>query len=133
MEPIIAPFKRFFGQVAEVFAAVFTPIQEAAGDFFKALGNAFTQVLDFIEPAMPTIKKVATFFGSAAFAPLIGLMKALTFVLGFFAGGSDKEKKAPKKATLNQHSQKKVPKKATLNQHAQKKVTKKATMNYLLK
>ena len=97
MEPIIAPFKRFFGQVAEVFAAVFTPIQEAAGDFFKALGNAFTQVLDFIEPAMPTIKKVATFFGSAAFAPLIGLMKALTFVLGFFAGGSDKEKKAPKK------------------------------------
>ena len=35
-------------------------------------------------------------FGTVAFAPLIGLMKAFTFVLGFFAGGSDKDK-APKK------------------------------------
>ena len=97
MEPIIAPFKQFFAQVGEIFSAVFTPIQEAAGDFFKALGGAFSAVLDFIEPAMPTIKKVGAFFGTVAFAPLIGLMKALTFVLGFFAGGSDKEKKAPKK------------------------------------
>ena len=96
MEPIITPFKQFFAQVGEVFSAIFTPIQEAAGDFFKALGGAFSAVLDFIEPAMPTIKKVGAFFGTVAFAPLIGLMKALTFVLGFFAGGSDKDK-APKK------------------------------------
>ena len=102
MEPIIGPFKEFFGAVGEVFSAIFTPIQEAAGDFFKALGGAFSAVLDFIEPAMPTIKKVGAFFGTVAFAPLIGLMKALTFVLGFFAGGSDKEDKAPKKDVKKQ-------------------------------
>ena len=93
MEPIIEPFQKFFAAIGGVFSAIFTPIQEAAGSFFKALGGAFNAVLDFIEPSLPLIKKVGAFFGTVAFAPLIGLMKALTFVLGFFAGGKDKDKK----------------------------------------
>lgn len=93
MQPIIDPFMKFFGAVGEVFASVFAPIQQAAGDFFKALGGAFNKVLDFIEPAMPMIKKVGAFFGTVAFAPLIGLMKALTFILSFFAGGGKKDEK----------------------------------------
>ena len=101
---LLFSFKQFFAQVGEIFSAVFTPIQEAAGDFFKALGGAFSAVLDFIEPAMPTIKKVGAFFGTVAFAPLIGLMKALTFVLGFFAGGSDKDKQ-PKKEVAKKQAQ----------------------------
>lgn len=90
--PIIEPFKQFFGMIGDVFNAVFDPIKNAVKEYFTVVGEVMTKVLDFIEPHLPMIKKIAGFFGTVAFAPLIGLLKALTFILKFFAGGGDKEK-----------------------------------------
>jgi len=97
--PIVEPLKQFFGMVGDIFNAIFDPIKAVVKDFFTVVGEVMTKVLDFIEPHLPMIKKVAGFFGTAAFLPLIGLLKALTFLLKFFAGGDDKEK--PKKEGEN--------------------------------
>ena len=93
--PILDPIKQFFGMMGEMFNAIFEPIKNATKEYFTMVGEVMTKVLDFIEPHLPMIKKIAGFFGTVAFAPLIGLLKALTFVLSFFAGGGDKDK--PKK------------------------------------
>jgi len=102
LAPIIDPIKEFFGMVGDLFNAVFKPIKDATHEFFTALGNVMTKILDFIEPHMPLLKKIAGFFGTAAFLPLIALLKALTWILNFFSGaGGDKK---PKKETTTKRA-----------------------------
>ena len=93
LEPVIAPIKKFVGQIGEVFGKVMEPIQKNFGEFFTVLGNFMSGILDAVEPHLPLITKILGIGVKAMFFPLFMGMKALTTVLKFFTpkGGAAEE------------------------------------------
>ena len=91
LEPVIAPIKKFVGQIGEVFNKVMEPIQKNFSEFFVVLGDFMSGILDAVEPHLPLITKILGIGVKAMFFPLFLGMKALTTVLKFFSpkGGAD--------------------------------------------
>ena len=85
LEPVIAPIKKFVGQIGEVFNKVMEPIQKNFSEFFVVLGDFMSCILDAVEPHLPLITKILGIGVKAMFFPLFMGMKALTTVLKFFS------------------------------------------------
>ena len=93
--------KEFFDKVMKVVNAFLEPIKKATKEFFEALGPAIQKFVDFIEPHLPKLQAAATFLGTVAFAPLIGMLKGLTAILKWVAGGDKNKNQLPEGATEN--------------------------------
>ena len=82
----IEKFKQFFAKVQEVVSAFMKPVTDAIRGIFESLGPAIDKVVDMIKPHMPKILQIANFIGKVVFAPLIGLLKGLKWLLDMFVG-----------------------------------------------
>jgi len=79
---------KFFGPAlmdwVEKFTKFFDKVKEAVTA--ESLGPAIDKVVDMIKPHLPKIMQIANFIGKVVFAPLIGLLKGLKWLLDMFVG-----------------------------------------------
>ena len=85
----IEKFGQFFDKVKEAVSAFMKPVTDAIRGIFESLGPAIDKVVDMIKPHLPKIMQIANFIGKVVFAPLIGLLKGLKWLLDMFVGSDN--------------------------------------------
>ena len=85
----VEKFTKFFDKVKEAVTAFMKPVTDAIRGIFESLGPAIDKVVDMIKPHLPKIMQIANFIGKVVFAPLIGLLKGLKWLLDMFVGSDN--------------------------------------------
>ena len=84
LQPVTDAIGKFFKLIGDVLKPVFDFVSNIAKEFFSAVGDLINAVVKFVEPHKELLGNIAKVGLIVAFGPLIGMMKAITWLIRLF-------------------------------------------------